>query len=89
MTDEVKKPANANKPAKAKRPFNGSVTQELKAIQFDANMPIEKRVLAEQIEEMREQSKAHDIDTTVIDQFAKEELGMENKETKKDETDKK
>jgi hypothetical protein len=80
MTNEPKKPA------KPKRPFNGSVTQELKAIQFDANMPIEKRVLAEQIEEMREQSKAHDIDTTVIDQFAKEELGMENK---KDEIDKK
>ena len=70
MTDENKKPTN-NKP---KRAYKGGITQELKAIKFDSSLPIEKRVLAEQIEEMRTQSKAHGTDTTIIDEFAKEEL---------------
>ncbi|MBI5171668.1 MAG: hypothetical protein HY986_02205 [Candidatus Melainabacteria bacterium] len=77
--DKLKKPARSQKVswARAKVPYNGGITQELKAIRIDQSQPEEKRALAEQIEIMREQSKAIGTDTAVIDQFVKEELSKE------------
>ena len=74
--DKPKKPIKSQKisGARSKVPYNGGITQELKAIRIDQNQPEEKRVLAEQIEIMREQSKAIGTDTKVIDQSVKEEL---------------
>lgn len=63
--------------ARAKVPYNGGITQELKAIRIDQTQPEDKRALAEQIEIMREQSKAIGTDTAVIDQFVKEELSKD------------
>ena len=77
--DKPKKPSKSQKisGARSKVPYNGGITQELNAIRIDQNQPEEKRVLAEQIEIMREQSKAIGTDTTVIDQFVKEELSKD------------
>ncbi len=75
------KPKDKNKPR-----YNGGITQELKAIKFDPDASQEKKDLVEQIEIMRAQSKAIGSDTSVIDEFAKEEL-LDS--TKKVEDDKK
>ncbi|MBX9942193.1 MAG: hypothetical protein K2Y32_23205 [Candidatus Obscuribacterales bacterium] len=71
---------------KNKNRYNGGITQELKAIKFDPDASQEKKALVEQIEIMRAQSKAIGSDTSVIDEFAKEELFDS---TKKVEDDKK
>lgn len=76
---------NINK-EKNKNRYNGGITQELKAIKFDPDASQEKKTLVEQIEIMRAQSKAIGSDTSVIDEFAKEEL-LDS--TKKVEDDKK
>ncbi len=77
--DKSTKPAKPQKisGARSKVPYNGGITQELKAIRIDQTQPEDKRALAEQIEIMREQSKAIGTDTTVIDQFVKEELSKD------------
>lgn|GEM_PF-959094 len=57
-------------------------TGTLKAIAGDAGLPQEKRLLAEQYQQMRAASKAHGHGTEVIDRTATEVLGPELKALK-------
>ena len=60
-------------------PGNGSKdllnTNDLKAIQRNPEAPAEHRMLAKQVQDMRQQSKLLGTPTDVLDQFAGQELG--------------
>lgn len=73
-SDSVKPTPRPKKPG-----VNLGITQELRVLKVDPNMTPEQRALVEQIEHMREQSKAIGSGTEVLDEYVKKELAPELK----------
>lgn len=72
-------PAGSPDKAPRKKGVNLGITQELRVLKIDPNMTPEQRALVEQIEHMREQSKAIGSGTEVLDEYVKKELAPELK----------
>ncbi len=78
------KDAEEPKAPRPKKGVNLGITQELRVLKVDPNMTPEQRALVEQIEHMREQSKAIGSGTEVLDDYVKKELAPELKHNEED-----